>query len=277
MEKEYANLYHKSYTIRKRFLDIFSKLGFGHLTTGFSEVEILVSLMEEVMDYRPEEKGSDILYISKGHGAGMLFPIWEDMNLLTKEETNALLTLGADVGKIKKWYMPGFDFYGGSLGIGFGMATGHAKGAQLSKEDYMIYCLVGDAECYEGSIWEAMLFAGHNHLSNLVVIVDRNGLGCSDFTEHMCGMEPFDDKWTACGWEVRRVDGHSYEELLEAMGNLKQRSKSDNRPLCIVADTIKGKGVLFTNNNPLMHGYMPKGEELEKAYEELEEYYLNKR
>ena len=277
MKNSVDELYNKSYTIRKRFLDIFSQLGFGHLTTGFSEVEILISLMEEVMDYRPGEIGSDVLYMSKGHGAGMLFPIWEDMGLLSGEEIENTLRLGSDVSKIKSWYKPGFDFYGGSLGIGLGMAAGHAKGAQLNGEDYLVYCLVGDAECYEGAIWEAMLFAGHNQLSNLIAVVDRNGLGCSDFTEHMCEMEPFDDKWIACGWDVKHVNGHSYEELLQAMSDLRERSRSASKPLCIVADTVKGKGVEFTYNKPLMHGFMPKAEELKKAYIELESSFLNER
>jgi transketolase len=270
MKHQYSELYEKSYKVRKRFLDIFTNLGYGHLTTGFSEVEILISVMEEIMDYCPDEEDGDKLYLSKGHGAGMLFPIWEDMGLITPDEALNMVKLKSDTSKIKGWCRPGFNFYGGSLGIGLGMAAGQAKGARLNGDRYLTFCLVGDAECYEGSIYEAMVFAGHNKLSNLIALVDRNGLGCSDFTEHMCEMEPFADKWRACGWEVREVDGHSYEELIKAMSDVRERSAKDAPPLAIIAKTIKGKGWEYTYNKPLMHAYMPKGEDIKRAYDELE-------
>lgn len=270
MDKSYGQLYEKSYRMRKRFLEIFTELGYGHLTTAFSETEILIALLLETMNFNKENINApnrDRLVISKGHGAGMLFPVFEELGILTKEETADLIRLGGNFNQIRNLFYPGFEFYGGSLGIGLGMAAGLALGAKLNREDWLTFCILGDAECYEGSVWEAMLFAGHNCLNNLVVVVDRNYLGCSDFTENMCKLEPFAVKWENCNWDTRIVDGHSYEELLDALKGV--RSRRTSKPLCIIADTVKGKGLDYLSNKPLMHGFMPKGDEIREAYEQL--------
>lgn len=263
----YDALYQKSNFLKKRFLDIFTRIGYGHLTTAFSETEILLSLLEYVMDYRPGEVDSDRFVLSKGHGGGMLFPIFEDMGLFTKMEIDEMVKVGGDFTKLKDMFYPTFEFYGGSLGIGLGMAAGLALGAKMNRESWMTFCLMGDAECYEGSVWEAMLFAGHNQLNNLVVVIDRNYMGCSDFTENMCKLEPFEAKWNSCNWRTKHVNGHSYEELLEAFEGI--RSRKDQKPLCIIADTVKGNGIGYLCDSPLMHGYMPKGDEVRRVYEAL--------
>lgn len=271
MNQAFEVLYLKSYKIRKRFLEIFTELGYGHLTTAFSETEILIALFYEIMDYNVQNMDSEMrdrLVVSKGHGAGMLFPILEDIGILSEDEVKDIVRVGGEHSRIKQFFYPGFEFYGGSLGIGLGMAAGLALGAKLNREDWITFCLLGDAECYEGSVWEAMMFAGHNRLNNLVAIVDRNYLGCSDFTENMCKLEPFREKWESCNWETKTVDGHSYEALIQSMKGI--RTKKTSKPLCIIAETVKGKGVDYLSNIPLMHGFMPKGNEIRKAFEELE-------
>lgn len=275
MTATYEELYEKSYKMRKRFLEIFGELGYGHLTTSFSETEILIALLYKTMNFNKKnmhDRNRDRLVISKGHGAGMLFPVFEDMGILSKEEIKDMIRPGGDFTKIKNLFYPGFEFYGGSLGIGLGMAAGLALGAKLNREDWFTFCILGDAECYEGSIWEAMLFAGHNRLNNLVVVVDRNYLGCSDFTENMCELEPFEDKWKSCNWDTRVVNGHVYEELFEAFAEIRVRKTS--RPLCVIADTVKGKGLSDLCNKPLMHGYMPTGNKVYEAYEKLEKIHV---
>lgn len=268
MKDYYKRLYNKSDKIRKRFLEIFTKLGYGHLTTAFSETEILITVLEEIMEFRSDDRHRDRFVISKGHGAGMLFPIFEDMGIFTPEEIEEMVKVGGDFSKLKGLFYPGFEFYGGSLGMGLGMAAGLALGAKLERESWFTFCLLGDAECYEGSIWEAMLFAGHNKLNNLVAIVDRNYLGCSDFTEHMCKLEPFEDKWKSCNWDTKVVDGHSYEELITAFSGL--RSRRGDKPLCIIADTVKGKGIGYLSDIPVLHGFMPSGDNVQKAMDSLE-------
>lgn len=271
MMKEYGDWYKKSYEIKKRYLALFSQLGYGHLTTTYSETEIMIWLLEEIMNFDGSDEERDRLVISKGHGAGILFPILEDMGLLSEEDAMNMLMKGQDYTKFQQYYDPGFHFYGGSLGIGFGMAAGLAMGAKLNRENKMVFCLVGDAECYEGSVWEAMLFAGHNRLNNLVVIVDRNFLGCSDFTENMCKLEPFEDKWKSCNWETKVINGHFYEELASAFSGI--RSRKSSQPLCIIAETVKGNGVDYASNKPLMHAFMPKGEDVQRAEQSLEKEY----
>lgn len=260
----------KAYDLRIRFLDIFTELGYGHLTTAYSETEILVALYYEVMQYDVmdwRKDNHDYLFMSKGHGAGMIYPILEDIGLITTEELDAMICLGGNAVTSKKFFYPGFEFYGGSLGIGLGMAAGFAYALKMNRDNRMVFCILGDAECYEGSVWEAVLFAAHNQLNNLIVIVDRNYMGCSDFTENMCRLEPFDEKWRAFGWETKKVDGHSIDALVGAMGQIRARITSS--PLCIVAETIKGKGLDSVSNIPLMHGYMPSGKDIDEAYENV--------
>ncbi len=272
MEQEgVEELRKKSLAMRRRFLEMFTELGFGHVTSAFSLTEILVALYYRTMRYRADEPlwpMRDRIVMSKGHGVGMLFPIFEDLQFLTGRELEQALRIGGEIEFLNQFYYPGFEFYGGSLGIGLGMAAGLAMGAKLNREDWLTFCIVGDAECYEGAIWEAVMFAGHNRLNNLVAIVDRNALGCSDFTENMLTLEPFTEKWEAGNWEVKSVDGHDCRKLLGALQRVRQRRS--HKPLCIVADTVKGNGLEHLTNRPLMHGYMPKGDDAALAFRMLE-------
>lgn len=274
MSRQYEELYELSYEVRERFLEIFSQLGFGHVTSAFSWTEVAISLYTNVMHYSidtPELKDRDRLVLSKGHGAGMLFPIYEKIGMITKEQVNDAIKIGGDKSVLSKFFYPGFDFYGGSLGMGLGIASGLAMGARLNREKWITFCVLGDAECYEGSVWEAAFFAGHNELNNIVVIVDRNMLGVSDFTENMLSLEPLSEKWKACNWDVLEVDGHSYEELIPALKKVYEHR--NKMPICIIANTVKGKGLEYLYNNPLMHGFVPKTDvELSKALSELKHY-----
>lgn len=267
-------LHKKSYIYRKRFLDIFSAIGFGHLTTAFSSVEILSVLYNEILTNPEAEfdnRESDKVFISKGHGIGIIYPILEDLDILTNEQISDSIKIGGDSSLIKNYVMPGFDFYGGSLGIGLGMAAGYALGNKLTGIDYKTFCLCGDAECYEGSIWEAVEFAGNYNLKNLIVIIDRNKLGCSDFTEHMLRLNPLKNKWEAFNWEVFECNGH---DILNLYNTFEQAISSDkDSPKCIIANTQKGKGLDYLIDKPLMHGYMPKGDDIKIAYETLRNEY----
>lgn len=252
----------KNYMLRKRFLEIFSELGFGHLTTAFSETEFLTYLYYNVMDLE-----KDTCVLSKGHGAGMFYPIFEDLGLISNDYLKGHLRLGGDISILKKLVLPGFDFYGGSLGIGLGFAAGLALSRMRSGNSSQVYCIVGDAECYEGSIWEAAIFAGHYGLGNLTMILDRNRLGCSDFTENMLHLEPLAKKWEAMGWKVLEVDGHNYNSL---RNGFEMAGKQKDRPSCIIADTTKGKGLPSLCDIPLKHGFMPSKNAVQDYFEELE-------
>lgn len=260
----------KNYQYKRRFLDLFTHLGYGHLTSAYSWAEIATVLYNEILQYAPIGENPlnyDKMVVSKGHGAGMLFPIFEDLGFFTKEEMEDTVRIGGLNEKLRSLYYPGFDFYGGSLGIGIGVACGLAKGAKLQNAKWKVYCVIGDAECYEGSVWEAINFAGHQKLNNLIVVVDRNQLGCSDFTEHMLVMEPFRDRWESFNWDVTEVDGHDVEAVYSALYMAKE--SAIDKPHCIIAHTKKGKGIDYLIDHPLMHGYMPKGDDIEKAYKNL--------
>ena len=261
-----------TYKTRRRFLELFTTLGYGHVTSAFSWAEIAVVLYYEIMKLPLDSfdyKNSDRMVVSKGHGCGILFPIFEDMNLINRSEMEEILKIGGrNNTKLKKLFYPGFDFYGGSLGIGIGMAVGLSMGDKLSKSPNLTYCILGDAECYEGSVWEAVHFAGHNKLNSLIAIVDRNGLGCSDFTENMLRLEPFKEKWNYSGWDVLEVYGHDIEMIYKALTSAS--FEEHEKPQCIIAHTKKGQGLSYTIDKPLMHGFMPKSEsEIKRAFEEL--------
>lgn len=270
MRHSAAELEAKAYQYRRRFLELFTGIGFGHVTSAFSWTEIATVLYHEIMNapVSPEcTGGSDRMVVSKGHGAGMLYPIFEGKGYFSREEMEDMIKIGGSNKELRKLYDPGFDFYGGSLGIGLGVAAGLAKADKLSGNTIKTFCIVGDAESYEGAIWEAANFASHNQLDNLIVILDRNELGCSDFTEHMLAMEPVGKKWESFNWEVTEIDGHNvtaiYEGFQKAIGN------ENGKPKCIIAKTKKGQGLDYLVDKPLMHGFMPKGDEIKKAFEEL--------
>lgn len=252
----------KAYKYRKRFLELFTAIGFGHVTSAFSWADIATVLYNEIIDI-----ATDRMFVSKGHGAGILYPIFEDLGLITRDELNAAIQIGGSSTRLRELYYPGFDFYGGSLGIGLGCATGLAKAGKVSGSVKNVYCIVGDAECYEGSIWEAVAFAGFQKLDNLIVILDRNRLGCSDFTEHMLALEPMDAKWRAFNWDVAEIDGHSISAIYDVL-RMKANEKT-GQPHCIIANTNKGQGLDYLINRPLMHGYMPHGDDVEKAFRML--------
>lgn len=263
----------KNITLRnkKRFLELFTALGYGHLTSAFSWAEIATVLYYEILNLSADglpDDFSDRMVVSKGHGVGILFPIFEDIGWFSKAELENILKIGGDSGKINKLFYPGFDFYGGSLGIGIGLAVGMAKGDKLSSNSKKTYCLVGDAECYEGSVWEAVNFAGHHKLNNLIVIVDRNNLGCSDFTEHMLKLEPLGERWKSFGWDVYDISGHNLQKLYDTFILCAQSQTTS--PKCIIAHTKKGHGLDYVVDKPLMHGFIPKKpEDIARAFREL--------
>lgn len=270
MKHTVGELERKTYQYRKRFLELFTAIGFGHVTSAFSWAEIATVLYHEIMDLAPSVDQTfeyDKLAISKGHGAGILFPIFEDLGYFTPVQMNDMVKIGGSHSQLRKLFYPGFDFYGGSLGIGLGMAAGLAKAAKLSGYPWKTFCIVGDAESYEGAIWEAIQFSGHQKLDNLIVIVDRNGLGCSDFTEHMSALAPLKEKWESFHWSVTEINGHDIREIYDALQ--KAKNETNGKPKCIIAKTKKGQGLEYLIDNPLMHGYMPKGDDIDKAFRSL--------
>lgn len=258
--------------IKEKCLEMCIGAGTGHITSAFSCAEIVAVLYYKIMNIRPENptwENRDRFVMSKNHASVITYPILADKGFISFSDIDTFLKDGSRFGAHSKLTIQGVDFAGGALGIGLGVACGMAYAAQKSKKEYLTFAIVGDGELYEGSIWESVMFAGANKLNNLIVFVDQNHMCVTDFTDHMLSQEPLADKWKAFNWDVRKIDGHSISEILQALADVRNR-KSD-KPLCIIAETIKGNGIKFMENNVFMHGVAPQGEKAELARKQLKE------
>lgn len=265
-----AELKAKTQYAKEKCLELCIKAGAGHVTSAFSCAEIVAALYYGIMNIDPKNpqwEDRDRFIMSKNHASVITYPILADLGFVKEEEIETFLEEKSIYGAHSKLTINGADFAGGSLGIGLGVACGMAYSAKESKKDWLTFCIVGDGEMYEGSIWESAMFAGANHLSNLVVFVDRNHMCVTDFTDKMLSQSPLEGKWEAFNWEVRTINGHKVEEILESLSDVRNR-KSD-KPLCIIAETVKGNGIEFMENNVFMHGVAPKGEKAELALKQL--------
>jgi len=274
MLKNIEELKEKAKYIRKEVLDMCVKAGTGHVNSAFSSVELVVALFYAgILCFDPKNPGwkdRDRFILSKGQASVLLYPILADLGYFPREELDKFTKADGIFGVHLQHDVPGAEITSGSLGQGFGIAAGIALAAKMDRELFMTFALLGDGECYEGSIWETALFASHNRLNNLVAIVDRNHLCVTDFTENVIALEPMEEKWRSFGWETTSIDGHSFEEILKSLKGF--RSRKSSRPLVIIADTRKGKGVEFLSDAPLWHGVAPKNHEADKAKEELNNY-----
>ncbi|MDA8739351.1 transketolase [Luminiphilus sp.] len=243
----------------------------SHIASILSMADILAVLYGEVLRYKPEEPkwaGRDRFILSKGHAGAGVYATLAESGFFPVEKLQTHYQDGSDLsGHVSHKGIPGVEFSTGSLGHGLPVAAGMALAAKINNENHRAFVLLGDGECGEGANWEAILFAAHHKLDNLVAIVDRNKLQSIYSTEDTLALEPFAEKWKAFGWNVIEIDGHNHVEILDAC---KEESKAINKPLCIIASTIKGKNVSFMENNILWHYRSPQGAEYEAAIAELE-------
>lgn len=261
----------KALDIRRQVLDMCIKAGTGHVTSSFSCTEILVALyhgglLKFDVD-NPESSERDRFILSKGQASPLLYVILADIGFFPEIQLEKFCRADGPFGVHLQCDVPGVEITAGSLGLGFGIAAGMALAAGMDGKDYRTFALIGDGECYEGSMWEAAMFAGHHRLSNLITIMDRNWLCVTDFTENCVRLDPLDKKWEAFGWEVININGHSFEAIKSAVDYAD--SPELDKPLLIIADTVKGKGISFMESVPLWHGLAPKDKDAENARTEL--------
>ena len=246
----------------------------GHVASAFSCIEILVALFYGgILRYKPtnpEWEKRDRFILSKGHGSMSLYAVLGDLgyfplNWIEKRYCKGDYFLGAHPD-IK---IPGVEVTTGSLGHGLGLSAGISLGNKLDSNDNLQYVLLGDGECTEGAVWEAAIFSAKMELNNLVTIIDRNHKIVLGTTEENTSLEPFSDKWLSFGWNVTVVDGHNIVELIDA---LKKGNYSNTKmPSVIIAETIKGKGISFLEEDLMCHlKNISKTDELEKAKKELQ-------
>lgn len=272
-----SKLSKKSFEIRKTVLEMCVKAKTGHVTSSLSCIDIMVALYYgNIMKFDPKNpkwEERDRFILSKGQASPALYVILADVGFFDQKELNNFAQTDGKFGVHLQHDVPGVEITSGSLGQGFGVAAGLALGAKMNRELHLVFTLLGDGECYEGSIWETAMFASHHNLNNLVAIIDRNYLCVTDFTENLIELEPMEDKWSSFGWDVRRLDGHSFKSMLDVLSTI--RSRRSSKPLMIIADTVKGEGIECLSNIPLWHGVAPKGKDAEACKIDLERRYNN--
>ncbi len=263
-------LFNKAIDLRCKLFDISLKAGSGHFGGSLSSIEILTVLYYHVLNVRPEEPEwpeRDRFVLSKGHALLALAGVLQDKGYYTEAFTDNYNGYESAFGMHPNMhYIPGVDMSTGSLGHGLSVSGGMALTARLDKADWRVYTLLGDGECNEGMVWEAAMSAAHFGLDNLCAIVDRNKLCLDGPTEEIMALEPFADKWKDFGWNVLEVDGHDVEALVNAFAEAKEFK---GKPTVIIANTIKGKGADFMENQTNWHYGGLDEETVAKIKEEL--------
>jgi len=262
----------KAEELRKRIIRLSAVAGGGHLGGGLSMVDILVSLYYHGMNMKPGEPEwpeRDRFILSKGHGSIAYYPVLADLDFFPKEWLDSYNHLDSPLGMhpdMRK--IPGVEMSTGSLGHGLSVAVGMALSARLDKATWRVFVLIGDGEVNEGMIWEAAQSASHYGLGNLVALMDRNRLSLDGPTEEIMAIEPISDRWKAFGWNVRDIDGHDMEALIETLSELPP--SSSDKPTIVVCRTVKGKGVSFMEGNPIWHYSGLDGEKSQEAITSIE-------
>ena len=243
----------------------------GHPGGSLSAADIFTYLYYKEMNVDPENpqwEDRDRFVLSKGHCCPSLYAVLAMKGYFDWKELESLRHVGAMLqGHPDMKSTPGVDMSTGSLGQGVSAACGMALAAKLDNKDYRTYTVLGDGEVEEGQVWEAAMFASHNKLDNLVVIVDQNGLQIDGTVEDVAGIEPLDKKFEAFGFEVIKIDGHDFEQIKSALDKAKTVK---GKPTAILAKTVKGKGVSFMENQVGWHGVAPNLEQFEAATAELD-------
>lgn len=254
---KYNKLYEIAGDLRRDIVKMFYPVKLGHLTPALSCLDILVALyFGQVLNLEGDKR--DRFILSKGHAAAALYAVLCRAGYIPKSELNLFHKKESILGGHPGRNIPGVELATGSLGHGLAYATGIAKSAKIDNLDFNVYVLLGDGECQEGSVWEGMLFASQHCLDNLIVIIDRNKLQATNTINNIIEIEPFKEKWLSFNWNVLEANGHIFSEIVTALQ--KAKNIKNKRPTVILADTIKGKGISFMENNVVWHSSVPKDE-----------------
>ncbi len=257
-------------TLRREIIEMTHGAKSGHPGGSLSACEILTALYFKEMRVDPKNpkwEDRDRFVLSKGHATPVLYATLSERGFFPKEELSKFRKIDSMLqGHPDMKGIPGVDMSTGSLGQGLAAANGMALSAKLDNKDFRVYALVGDGEIQEGIIWEATMLAAHYQLDNLTVFIDHNGLQIDGFNKDVMNIEPIDKKFEAFGWNVLKIDGHDFGQIFDALENSK---KTKGKPTLIIANTIKGKGVSFMENQASWHGTAPNAEQAQKAFAEL--------
>ncbi|GIN62268.1 transketolase, N-terminal subunit [Robertmurraya siralis] len=261
----------KAAEIRIRLFQMIHNAKAGHTGGSLSNTDILTVLYYHTMRHNPQEPKwveRDRFIASKGHSVESLWCILADLGYFPKSELETFSQFGTRLIGHPNNKVPGIEMNTGALGHGLPISVGMALAGKRDHKDYRVFCLMGDGEQAEGSIWEAAMSASHYKLDNLVGIIDRNSLQISGNTENVMGLDPLDKKWEAFGWHVVSIDGNDIVSLMETFNSIPY---TEGKPTLIIANTVKGKGVSFAENAIGWHHRVPSDEELALAIKELTE------
>src|SRR2546422_2073977 len=256
--------------IRVRSLQMIYRAKSSHAGSALSMADLLAVLYGHILrvnSSRPDWADRDRFILSKGHACAALYVALSEQGFFPASWLDTFYRDGSKLaGHVTHTEVPGVEASTGSLGHGLSIACGMALAGKRDKRAFRVFALLSDGECDEGSTWEAVLFAGHHKLDNLIAIVDYNKIQSLGSVKEVLDLEPLADKWRAFGWAVREINGHDIAQIEQTTGAVPFEA---NRPSCIVAHTVKGKGVSFMENELLWHYRAPDEEELARALTEL--------
>lgn len=272
--QELRALEDKAHELRNLCVNTVVWAGSGHIGGSLSSMDILTILYHKYLNIdpkNPEWPDRDRFILSKGHIGVGFAPVLADKGYFDKEWLKEYNHTGSKLGMhLDSLKVPGLDASTGSLGHGLPIALGTALAARLQKKSFVTYCLMGDGECDEGSVWEAAMAISHYKTTNVITIVDRNRCMIDGPTDYVMKLEPFEDKWKAFGFIVKQVNGHNFKELSEA---IEFALNEKSAPVVIIANTIKGCGIDFMENDYKWHYGSLDSEKLKIARESLNRYY----
>lgn len=256
--------------IRRGIIEAVYKAKSGHPGGSLSIAELMTVLYFNEMNINPNEpkwEDRDRFVLSKGHCSPALYSTLAERGFFHKDLLTTVRKIDSNLqGHPEMKNIPGVDMTTGSLGQGLSAANGMAIAGKLDNKDYRVYAILGDGEIEEGQIWEAAMAASHYKLDNLCVIVDNNNLQIDGTTDEVMSSTPLDEKFKSFGFETITIDGHNILEIMKALAKAKTIK---NKPTCIIAETIKGKGVSFMEDRVEWHGKAPNEEQYNQAMEEL--------
>lgn len=265
-----TDLARKAVYVRRKIVEMICRGGSGHLGGAMSCVEMLVTLYFEILNLNPHNPfwdERDRFILSAGHKCLTLYATMALRGFFDEEELFSYGTMDSSFpGHPDRHELPGIEANTGSLGHGLAIGVGMALTGKMDGKDWKVYVLLGDGEIEEGAVWESAAAASHYKLDNLVAIVDKNKLQLQGPTREVMNMDPLGDKWKAFGWQVREIDGHSFDEIFSALSGISFKKES---PAVIISHTVKGKGLSFAENVSTFHQWKPDSEECERAMAEI--------
>ncbi len=256
--------------IRESIIEMLEEAGSGHSAGPLGMADVFTAFYFHILKHDPKNPDwpdRDRLVLSNGHICPVQYAALAYAGYFSVEELKTLRKINSRLqGHPHRGSLPGLETTSGPLGSGLSQAIGMALAAKLDKKKYRVYAFLSDGEHDEGNLWEAVMFAGKNKISNLTALIDRNNIQIDGFTNDVMPLEPLKEKYESFGWHVLEINGHSFEQIVDAVNEAKVIHE---KPAVIIAHTIPGRGVSFMENDYLWHGKPPTKEEAIKALKEL--------